>query len=72
MGNGGFAKAWEPGRGERAVLAEDFSNIRYFRHFETVPVFYAALHVNLFSTQAGGTGEFFFLSTRKDVLIISG
>lgn len=72
MGSGGFAKVWEPGRGKRAVLAKDFSKIRYFRHFEMVPVFYTSLHVNLFSTQAGRAGEFFFLSTRKEVLIISG
>lgn len=42
---------WEPGRGERAALGQDFSNIRYFRRFEMVPVFYVALHVNSFSSQ---------------------
>lgn len=46
-------KVWEPGGGERAALGEDFSNITYFRCFEMVPVFYAALRVNLFSTQPG-------------------
>lgn len=57
MGSGGLAEVWEPGRGERAVLEEGFSDIRYFHHFEMVPVFYIALHVNLFSTGAGGSGK---------------
>lgn len=30
------------------MLVEDFSNIRYFRDFEMVPVFDAALHINFF------------------------
>lgn len=30
------------------MLAEDFSNIRYFRDFEMVPVFDAALHIHFF------------------------